>query len=89
MALTIKRKAAPPPEIPQPPYTIFHALEEWVNGHRVGTLMLVHNHSGIAYRVVKYHPDSKQVSLQYGHKRKLLTPILSERESKLYSPYWR
>lgn len=86
MGLIIRRREPAPKLLP---YTIFDALQELADKKRVGTLMLVHNDSGMAYRVLKYNPDTKQVALQYGTKRKILTPILSERESKIYYPVWR
>ena len=83
MGLTITRAQAPP--------NILDALREFAAKPKKDkrVLMLCHNETGVSYRVEHYDPTTGRTKLSTTYRRKYLTPIITERECKLYFPLWR
>lgn len=92
MGLTIRTKPVAPviaatnPTVEPKKYTILDALAEL--GERKGTLMLIHDASGVGYQVVAWDAAEKKARLK-NPDGALLNPRITEREAVLYSPLWR
>ena len=83
MGLTITRAKTVP--------NILDALREFAAKPKKDkrVLMLCHAETGVSYRVDAFDPATGRARLHIPHKKRPLTPIITEREAKLYFPLWR